>query len=104
MEKVGVELHYRTDQQLIRRCTRGDSKVKILKGEYADDVVLAASSREAAEAAGRVCVDVTKAFGLTVNLSKTKFMVIGHGVTEKDNLPLPLEDDSAVELAANFPI
>ena len=47
------------------------------KGEYADDVVLVASSRAAAEAAGRAYVDVTRAFGLTVSLPKTKFMVVG---------------------------
>lgn len=46
---------------------------------------------------------VTKALGLTVNLSKTKFMVVGHGVTEEDKLPLPLEDDGAVEWVSEFP-
>lgn len=42
-------------------------------------------------------MDVTKALGLTVTLPKTKFMVVRHGVTEEDKLPLPLEDNSAVE-------
>lgn len=43
-----------------------------------------------------------KALGLTVNLSKTKFMVVGHGVTKEDKLPLPLEDDGAVEWVSEF--
>ena len=103
IEEAGIELHYKLDQQLFRRSTRGASKVRALKGEFADDVVLVASSREAAEAAGRAYMDVTKAFGLTVNLSKTKFMVVGHGVTEEDKLPLPLEDDGAVEWVSEFP-
>ena len=93
-EEAGIELHYMLDQQLFRRSTRGTSKGRELKGEFADDLVLVASSREAAEAAGRAYVDVTKALGLTVNLS---IMVVGHGVTEEDKLPLPLEDTGAVE-------
>ena len=97
IEEAGIELHYKLDQQLFRRSTRGASKVRAFKREFADDVVLVASSREVAKAAGRAYVDVTKVLGLTVNLFKTKFMVVGHGVTEEDKLPLPLEDDSAVE-------
>ena len=30
-------------------------------------------------------------------------MVVGHGVTEEDKLPLPLEDDRAVEWVSEFP-
>ena len=82
IEEAGIELHYKLDQQLFRRSTRGASKVRALKGEFAADVVLVASSREVVEAAGRAYVAVTKALGLTVNLSKIKFMVVGHGVTE----------------------
>ena len=59
--------------------------------------------REVAEAASRAYVDATKVLGLTVNLSKTKFMVVGHGVTEEDKLPLPLEEDGAVEWVNEFP-
>ena len=103
IEEAGVELHYKLDQQLFRRSTRGASKVKTLKGEFVDDVVLVASSRKVAVAAGRAYVDVTKALGLTVNLSKTKFMVVGHGVTEEDKLPLPLEDDGTVEWVSELP-
>ena len=102
IEEAGVELHYKLDQQLFRRSTRGASKVKTLNGELSDDVVLVASSSDVALAAGRPYVDVTKALGLTVNLSKTKFMVVGHGVTEEDKLPLPLEDDGAVEWVSEF--
>ena len=47
------------------------------KGEFADDVVLVASTREAAQAVGRAYIEVTRALGLTVShLPKTKFMVV----------------------------
>ena len=48
IEEAGIELHYKLDQQLFRRSTRGASKVRALKGEFADNVVLVASSRESA--------------------------------------------------------
>ena len=44
IEEAGIELHYKLDQQLFRRSTRGASKVRALKGEFADNVVLVASS------------------------------------------------------------
>ena len=43
-----------------------------------DDVVLLTSTRAAAEVAIREYVDVTSAFGLSVSVKKTKFMVVGH--------------------------
>lgn len=46
------------------------------------------STRQAAEAAIRIYMDVTQGFGLTVSLQKTKFMVVGHGVAEDEKLPL----------------
>jgi hypothetical protein len=84
VDAVRVDLLYKLDQQLFGRSIKGASEVKVNKGEFADYVVLVASSREAAEAAGRAYIDVTRAFELTVSLSKTKFMVVGHGVTEED--------------------
>ena len=102
VEDVGVDLLYKLDQQLFRRCTRGASEVMVTKGEFADDVVLVASTREAAEAVGRAYVAVTGALGLTVSFPKTKFMVVGCGVTEEDRLPLPLEDSGMVECVSQF--
>ena len=48
-------------------------------------------------------MEVTRAFGLTVSLLKTKFMVVGHGVTEEDKEPLPLEEGGNVEWVSEFP-
>ena len=45
----GIEEHYKLNQQLFRRSTRDASKVTALKGEFADNVVLVASSREVAK-------------------------------------------------------
>jgi hypothetical protein len=61
-----------------------------------------ASPRESAEAAGRAYVNFTRAFGLTVNLSKNKFMVVGHGMPKEDKEPLPLEDAGVAEWVSEF--
>ena len=73
------------------------------EGEFADDVVLVASTREEAQAVGRAYVGVTRVLGLTVSLRKTKFMVAGCGVTDEGRLPLPLDDGGAVEHVSQFP-
>ena len=93
---------YKLDQQLFCRYTRNACETIMHKGEFADDVVLMASTREAAEAATRAYIEVTKAFGLTVSLQKTKFMVVGRGVLEEEKLPLAL-DDGCVEWVSEFP-
>ena len=68
--------------------------MRIHKEEFADDVVLLASTREAAGIAVRVYMEVDKSFGLTLSFEKTKFMVVGYGVDEGDTLPLDLPGGS----------
>ena len=71
-----------------QECTRN----VVDQGEFADNVVLLAYMRLAASAAIRAYVDVVKAFGLTVSVPNTKFMVVGSGVSEEEKLPLALDD------------
>ena len=52
--------------------------MRIHKGEFADDVALLASTREAPGIAVRVYMEVDKSFGLTLSFEKTKFMVVGY--------------------------
>ena len=74
-EDVGTRVLYRLDQQLFRKNARNACEVVANKGEFADDVVLLASTRQAAEVAIRTYMEVTQSFGLTVSIQKTKFMV-----------------------------
>ena len=68
------------DQQLFRRSNSNACDVRIHKGEFADEVALLASKREAAGIAVRVYMEVAKSFGLILSFEKTKFMVVGYGV------------------------
>ena len=45
---VGVELLYKLNQELLQRFTRGAYEMTMEKGEITSDVVLVASTREAA--------------------------------------------------------
>ena len=87
---------------MFRRSTRNACDVRIHKEEFADDVVLLASTREAAGIAVRVYMEVDKSFGLTLSFEKTKFMVVGYGVDEGDTLPLDLPGGS-IDWVSEFP-
>ena len=58
---VGTRVLYKQDQQLFHRSTRNALEMLVSKGEFADDAILLASTRQAAEAAIRTYVDVTRA-------------------------------------------
>ena len=101
-EGAGTRILYKLDQQLFRRSTRKASELYLHKGEFADDVVLMARSKDAAAAALRAYVDVTRAFGMTVSITKTKFMVVGSGVSDEEKLPIAV-DDGQIEWVSEFP-
>ena len=91
-EGVGTLIVNKQDGLLFRRSTRYANRTLMYKGEFADDVVLLARSREAACAAIKAYVEVASFLGLTVSFHKTKFMVIGSAVSEEDWQPLAVDD------------
>ena len=102
VEEVGTKILYKLDQHLFRRSTRKASKACLLKGEFADDVVLMARSRDAAAAALRAYVDVARDFGMTVSVPKTKFTVVGCAVTEEEKAPIAV-DNGLIKWVSEFP-
>ena len=91
VEDVGTCLMYKLDQQLFRRYTKNASEDTITQCQFADDVALLATTRKAAEEAIKAYSSVTKSLGLTVNITKTKFMAVGHDVSEEDSQPIRVE-------------
>ncbi|XP_065198873.1 uncharacterized protein LOC135830560, partial [Sycon ciliatum] len=69
--------------------------------QFADDSALVATSHEGAQQALAAFVRVAGAFGLKVNLAKTKVMPVGYGLTAHDRLPLMVVGD-IVESVADF--
>ena len=91
VEDVGTCLMYKLDQQLFRRYTKNASEDTITQCQFSDDVALLATTRKAAEEAIKAYSSVTKSLGLTVNITKTKFMAVGHDVSEEDSQPIRVE-------------
>ena len=99
---VGTHILFKLDQQLHRRYTRNASREKLTECQFADDMALLASTRLGAEEAIRSFSSVTKAFGLTVSIPKTKLMVVGCGVLEEDVEPITIEGGK-IESVTEFP-
>ena len=91
IEGVGTYLLYKYDQNLFRRNTRGASNSTLYECEFADDVALLATTRTAAEKAIKTYTSVASSFGMTVNIQKTKFMVVGSGIEDEDLQPIVIE-------------
>ena len=98
---AGVPIHTNARQRLFFRRHRTDTRRSILDCQFADDSALMATRREAIETCLTAFVEVAGAFGLKVNLEKTKLMVTGHHVTEEDVRPLML-NGHAVEVVSEF--
>ena len=77
---------------LTSRPTRNACEQLVKKGQDSDDVVLLATTRDAAEAAIRAYIYVTRALGFTVSMQKTKFVVMEHGVMEEEKMPIVLNE------------
>ena len=88
IEGVGTLVVNKQDGQLFRRSLRNASGTLLYKGEFVDDVVLFACSREAACIAIEAYIEVASSLGLTVSFPKTKFMVGGATVSVDDHQPL----------------
>ena len=88
IEGAGTLVVNKQDGRLFHRSIRNASETLLYKGEFADDVVLFACSREAACAAIEAYIEVDSSLGLTVSFPKTKFMVIGTIISVDDQQPL----------------
>ena len=94
IEGVGTYLLYKYNQKLFKRNTRGASNSTLYECEFADDVALlhVATTRAAAEKAIKAYTSVASNFGMTVNIQKTKFMVVGSGIVDEDLQPIVKEE------------
>ena len=87
MEDAGSYHRYKFDQQLFRRHTRNAREDTIKDCQFADEVALLATTQEGAETTIRAYSCVAKS-RLTVNIIKTKFMVVGRDIAEEDPQPI----------------
>ena len=93
VDGAGMCLRYKLDGKLFRRSIRGAESVRLSECQFADDTAILASTRQGAEDAIMAYIDVADKFGLTVNLLKTKLLVMGCGLTEEDMAPIVVGGD-----------
>ena len=101
IDGVGLAYCYKLDGKLMLQRQRSDSPFHPTDCQFADDSVLVASSRQAAQSALDTFASIASSFGLSINVTKTKFLVAGCGVIESDRQPLILHG-SPVEYVADF--
>ena len=101
VEGVGTYLLYKLDQRLFRRFTKNASEDILYKYEFGDDVALLATTCVAAETAIWSYYSEAEKFVLTVNVSKTKFLVVGHEVQNSEMLPM-IVDVGSIECVKGF--
>ena len=101
-EGVGISIKYKYDGRLFRRYVRNANERKITECQFADDGALLASTRPGAEKAALEYQQTSRNFGLKVNISKTKHMVTGRLVKERDLEPITLDGED-VEAVSEFP-
>lgn len=101
-EGVGINVSYKYDGRLFRRYVRNVRTKRITECQFADNGALLASSRHGAEKAALEYQQNSKSFGLKVSIPKTKNMVTGRLVEERDLDPINLEGGE-VEFVDEFP-
>ncbi len=100
--EVGVRVLYKLDGKLFRRYSKNATARVVTDCLFADDGALLFSTRSSAESAIRAYESVSSSFGLTVNSSKTKHMVTGRLVEERDRDVIQV-DGGTIECVQEFP-
>ena len=96
----GVDILYKCNGKLIGERTRKPDRLKISELLFADDAAAVGTSRRSMEAAATVLEELISAWGLSLNISKTKLLVAGTPHSE-DLQPLQLAGGS-VECVSDF--
>jgi hypothetical protein len=100
---ISIKLVQVYDGRLFRSyVVRNASERRITECQFADDGALLASTRPGAEKAALEYQQTSRNFGLKVNISKTKHMVTGRLVKERDLEPITLDGED-VEAVSEFP-
>ena len=101
---AGVNVRFKHGRKLVgdRTAKSRLSLVKVTESQFADDTATYAVSRGVFEHSAREFVCSAKDWGMTVSIEKTKGMVIGRKVAERDVEPIQTESGS-IEMVDSFP-
>ena len=101
--QAGVNVRYKHGRKLVSDRTAKSrlQEVRITESQFADDVAVYATTREAFEDATSVFIRTAAEWGLTVSIEKTKGLVMGRHLQPSDKLPMQL-DGGTIELVEDF--
>ena len=101
--QIGVTVKYRIGRRLVgdRTAKARLQTVTVTESQFADDVAVYATTREALNQATASFVRVAADWGLTVSLVKSKVLVAGNHLEPTDTMPIQL-DGGLIDVVDNF--
>ena len=101
---AGVNVNFKHGRKLVgdRMAKSRLSNVNVTESQFADDTATYASSHETLEQSAMELVHTVKDWGMMVNIEKTKGMVVGANLDDKDVESLQMENGS-IEMVKVFP-
>ena len=99
----GVSVLYKFGRKLVgdRTAKSRLQEVKVTETQFADDAALYSTTREGFESSSKGFATVAADWGLTMNVNKTKGMIVGRNLNESDMDPVQVEGGS-LEIVDRF--
>ena len=98
--QLGVRFLYKCGGKLVGERTRAPSTSWMTELSFGDDVAVVASTRDDLVKATIELNSVVTACGLTINIPKTKFLVVGSYVVQSDQDPIVVGSDFVTSVAS----
>ena len=101
--QAGVTVRYKIGRKLVgdRTAKARLLAINMTESQFADDVAVYATTREALEQVAAEFVNTAANWGLTVSLEKTKLLTVGKQLKPEDNLPVQL-DGGEIAIVEDF--
>ena len=99
---IGIALRFKYDEKLFRRYTRNADERKLTECLFADDGALLATSQDGAQKAIKEYMAVSRSFGLTVSISKTKHMATGRALSNVEKAPISVGINETISVVEEF--
>ena len=101
--QAGITVKHRHGRKLVgdRTAKSRLDEVRVFESQFADDVAVYATTREAFERATLELLHAASVWGLTISIPKTKGLIMGRHLTPTDMAPIQL-DTGCIEIVQDF--
>ena len=101
---AGVNVRFKHGRKLVgdRTAKSRLTTMRVTESQFADDTAVYTRTSDAFEQATNVFIQTANDWGLTVNINKTKGMVVGHHSNESEVSPLQV-NGGTIEMVNKFP-